>query len=371
MKIDKILQLLVDKKGSECFLTVGIPPTIKIGKSINSLGNTDLTSEQAQQSMHAFMGESRFLQFLHDKECNYGYNLKGVGRFRISAFFQKSEPGMVVRKLNAEIPQYDELSIPQLVADYALQERGLILITGQAGSGKSTSMASLVDHRNQNSKGHIITIEDPVEYVHEHKSCIVTQRDVGLDTESYETGLFNALRQSPNMMVIGEIRCTSVMRHTIEFVETGHLCLATMHANNTYQALERIIHFFPPEQRSEILMNLSLSLKMVVGQQLIEGKEEGSIEPVHEILINTPRVADLIKNGNIDEVNETIAKGTNLGMKTFDQSLYELVKTDRITEERALLHATSSNNLRLMLKMDQEPSRKFGSGDSLSIMGGD
>ncbi|WP_236632052.1 ATPase, T2SS/T4P/T4SS family [Endozoicomonas montiporae] len=276
-----------------------------------------------------------------------------------------------IRRLSSYIPTPEELSIPPQVAETVLQERGLILITGAAGAGKSTSMASLVDHRNQNSKGHIITIEDPVEYIHDHKNCIVTQRDVGLDTESYEAGLFNALRQAPNLVVVGEIRSPGVMRHTVEFVETGHLCIATMHANNTYQALERIIHFFPPEQHSEILMDLSLSLKMVVGQQLVEGKQEGSVVPVHEILINTPRVADLIKGGSIDELNETVTKGKSLGMQTFDQALYDLVKAGKITQERALLHATSPNNLRLMLKMDEQPSTNLGSGDNLSLMGGD
>ncbi|UYM18436.1 PilT/PilU family type 4a pilus ATPase [Endozoicomonas euniceicola] len=367
MNIDKILQLLTDKKGSECFFTVGIPPNLKIGKSIHNIGNTVLTSDQAHQSIRTFMGEERFGQFVKNKECNYGYNLKDVGRFRISAFFQKSEPGLVIRRLNSYIPSCQELSIPSQIADQVLQERGLILITGAAGAGKSTSMASLVDYRNQNSKGHIITIEDPVEYIHDHKNCIVTQRDVGLDTKSYEAGLFNALRQAPNLVVVGEIRSPGVMKHTVEFVETGHLCIATMHANNTYQALERIIHFFPPEQHSEILMDLSLSLRMVVGQQLVEGKEEGSVVPVHEILINTPRVADLIKNGNIDELNEAVQKGKSQGMQTFDQTLYDLVKAGKITQDRAMLHATSPNNLRLMLKMDQTPSSNFGSNDNLSI----
>ena len=368
MKIDKILQLLAEKKGSECFFTVGIPPSLKIGKSIHGIGNTALTSEEALQSIQAFMGEQRFQEFLDKKECNYGYNLKDVGRFRISAFFQKAEPGMVIRRIHSYIPSFEELSIPPHMGDQILQERGLILITGAAGAGKSTSMASLVNHRNQNGKGHIITIEDPVEYIHDHKNCIVTQRDVGLDTESYEAGLFNALRQAPNLVVVGEIRSPAVMRHTVEFVETGHLCIATMHANNTYQALERMIHFFPSDQHSEIFMDLSLSLRMVVGQQLVEGKEEGKVVPVHEILINTPRIADLIKNGKIDELSEAVQKGKNQGMQTFDQALYDLVKGDRITEERAMLHATSPNNLRLMLKMDQEPPADFGANDSLSII---
>ena len=368
MKIDKILQLLADKEGSECFFTVGIPPSLKIGKAIHNVGNTPLTSEQAFQSIQMFMGDGRFQEFIDKKECNYGYNLKDVGRFRISAFFQKSEPGMVIRRIHSRIPSLQELSIPSHMGEQILQERGLILITGAAGAGKSTSMAALVDHRNQNCRGHIITIEDPVEYVHEHKNCIMTQRDVGLDTESYEAGLYNALRQAPNLVVVGEIRSPTVMRHTVEFVETGHLCIATMHANNTYQALERIIHFFPTQQHSEILMDLSLSLRMVVGQQLIESDEDGKVVPVHEILINTPRIADLIKSGKIDELSEAVQKSKNQGMQTFDQALYDLVKAGKITEERAMLHATSPNNLRLLLKMDHEPPANFGASDNFSLI---
>ena len=359
---------MAEKEGSECFFTVGIAPSIKIGGTIHGVGNTPITSELAHQSIRALMGDERYGDFLEQKECNYGLNLKDIGRFRVSAFFQRSEPGLVIRRIHTRIPALSELSIPLQLGDEILQEKGLILIIGAAGSGKSTSMAALVNHRNENGKGHIITIEDPVEFIHEHKGCVVTQRDVGVDTASYEVGLYNALRQAPNLVVVGEIRSSRVMKHTIEFVETGHLCIATMHANNAHQALERIIHFFPPEQHSEILMDLSLSLRVIVGQQLVEANEADKVVPVHEIMLNTPRVADLIKHGHIDELNEAIRKGKNQGMQTFDQALYDLCVSGQISNERALLHATSPNDLRLMLKMSNNLPADSSLSDGLSIM---
>lgn len=371
MNIEKILRLQAEKEGSECFFTVGIPPGIKIGSTIHNVGSEAITHEQAHQSIRALMGEERYAELLAKRECNYGFNLKDVGRFRVSAFFQRSEPGMVIRRIHSRIPSLSELSIPPQLGDEILQKKGLILITGAAGAGKSTSMAALVNHRNENGKGHIITIEDPVEFTHEHKGCVVTQRDVGVDTDSYETGLYNALRQAPNLVVVGEIRSPAVMRHTIESVETGHLCIATMHANNSYQALDRIVHFFPPEQHSEILMGLSLNLRVIVGQQLVESDLEGKVVPVHEIMLNSPRVAHLIKNGQIDELNEAIQKGKNQGMQTFDQALFDLCEAGKISRERALLHATSANDLRIMLKMSKNPPADFGVNDSFSIVEGD
>ena len=368
MNIEKILRLLAEKEGSECFFTVGIPPGIKVGGAIHSVGSDAITHDQAHQNIEALLGEQRYTELLEKKECNYGFNLNDIGRFRVSAFFQRSEPGMVIRRIHSRIPSLSELSIPLHLGDEVLQKKGLILITGAAGAGKSTSMASLVNHRNENGKGHIITIEDPVEFIHEHKGCVVTQRDVGVDTDSYETGLYNALRQAPNLVVVGEIRSSTVMKHTIGFVETGHLCIATMHAINTHQTLERIIHFFPPEQHSEVLMNLSLSLRAIVGQQLVESDEEDKVVPVHEILLNTPRVADLIKQGHIDKLNEAVRKGKNQGMQTFDQALFDLCEAGKISQERALLHATSPNDLRIMLKMSSNPPADFGINDSLSIM---
>ena len=302
-------------------------------------------------------------------ESNYAIHLDNIGRFRISAFYQKGEPGMVVRRIHTKIPTLSELGIPVHLGEQALQPKGLILFVGAAGSGKTTSMAALIGQRNLSGSGHIITIEDPIEYIHEHNNCIITQRDVGLDTLSFEEGLANALRQAPNVVVIGEIRSTTVMKHALTSVETGHLCLATLHANNTYQALERIIHFFPQEQHQQLLMDLSLNTRAIIGQQLIESKNKDRVFPAVEILLNTPRVADLIKQGQIDELREVMTKSREQGMQTFDQSLYDLYESGKITYDTALLHASSSNDLRLMIKLkgNMPPGHQGMDIDSLTV----
>ena len=362
MDINKALKLLADRKGSELFITVGYPPCLKINKQLVSIGNTSLSTEHVQKALLAVMGEHRYQAFGKTMESNYAFDQEESGRFRVSAFYQKGEPGMVIRRIHTNIPTLSELGLPGILGEQILGERGLILMTGTAGSGKSTSMAALVNHRNTHGKGHIITIEDPIEFVHAHNGCIVTQREVGLDTTSYEQGLANALRQAPNLVVIGEIRTPQVMKHTLEFVETGHLCIATLHANNAYQAFERIVHFFPPEQHSEILLDLSLSIRAIVGQQLIPSIDGQSVHPAHEILLNTPRMADLIKQGKMDEMTDLIERSIDSGMQTTDQALLELYNNKKISAEEALKYANSSNNIRLAIKM-QEPLKDHKNGD--------
>ena len=364
MDINKALKLLADRNGSELFITVGFPPCLKINKQLAPIGNTELAPEHVRKALLAVMGERRYQQFCQNMESNYAFEHEDAGRFRVSAFFQKGEPGMVIRRIHTQVPTPDELGLPEVLGEHILRERGLILLTGAAGSGKSTSMAALVNHRNIHGKGHIITIEDPIEFIHKHNGCIVTQREVGLDTLNYEEGLANALRQAPNLVVIGEIRSPQVMKHTLEFVETGHLCIATMHANNTYQAFERILHFFPPEHHLEILLDLSLSVRAIVGQQLVPSKDGNAMHAVHEILLNSPRMSDLIKDGKINEMIDLIERSVDEGMQTGDQSLLKLYEAGHISEEQALRYANSSNNMRLAIKMQDTGSGK--SGDSSS-----
>ena len=363
MDINKALSLLADRNGSELFLTVGYPPCLKINDQLVSIANTSLTSEQAHHIFKNMMGEERFKEFCETRESNYAIQNPDSGRFRISAFFQRGEPGMVIRRIHHHIPSPQELDLPDIFCELILQERGLILITGPAGAGKTTAMASLVNYRNTVGKGHIITIEDPIEFIHSHRQCIVTQREVGLDTQSYEEGLSNALRQAPDLVVIGEIRTPEVMRHTIEFVQTGHLCIATLHANTAYQALERIIHFFPREQHEEILLDLSLSLQGIMGQQLLSSEDGTAAYPSHEILFNTPALADLIKKGKVDEIHDLMERSKDSGMQTIDQSIFKLFEAGKITAQQAIQHADSSNNMRLLIKMH---GHQGGEDDSLA-----
>ena len=369
MDIFKALKILANKNGSELFVTVGFPLSLKINNQIQAITKESLTTQHVMAAIRSTLSEDEYLK-LHDTyESNSAVDVEGAGRFRISAFYQKGEPGMVIRRINTRIPTLTELGLPAHLSEQTNQPKGLILITGPAGSGKSTTMASLIGHRNAADSGHIIIIEDPIEYVHQHNQCIITQRDVGLDTASYERALLSALRQAPNIVAIGEIRSSSVMKHALTSVETGHHCLATLHANNSYQALERIIHFFPLEQRAQILMDLSLNLKAIVSQQLIESKDRDKVYPAVEIMLNSPRVADLIRTGSITELKDVIAKSREQGMQTFDQSLYDLYEAGKISYEKALQHATSTNDLRLMIKLKgtPPPDAKSVDIDSLSV----
>ncbi len=363
MDINKALAQLANQNGSELFLTVGYPLCLKIRGQLTPITEASLTREQAYQIIEKIMDQGQQNEFKNKRECNYALQDEESGRFRVSAFFQKGEPGMVIRRIHHHIPSPQELGLPEHFCDLIWQERGLILIIGAAGAGKSTSMASMVNHRNcteaKTGAGHIITIEDPIEFIHSHNNCIVTQREVGLDTISYEEGLTNALRQAPDLVVIGEIRSPQVMKHTIEFVQTGHLCIATLHANSTYQALERIIHFFPQEQHQEILMDLSLSLNGILGQKLIASEDGKKVSPSHEILLNTPAMAELIKKGKIDEIHELMTRSKDSGMQTLDQSLFSLYKNGHISARQAMQHADSSNNVRLMIKMNEHQNGRL------------
>ncbi|MDD7805877.1 MAG: PilT/PilU family type 4a pilus ATPase [Endozoicomonas sp. (ex Botrylloides leachii)] len=369
MDIFKALKMLVDKNGSDLFVTVGLPLTLKINNQIQAITKESLSTQHVTTAINATLNEDECAKLHNTHESNCAVDIDGAGRFRISAFYQKGEPGMVIKRINTKIPTLSELGLPAHLSEQASQPKGLTLITGPAGSGKSTTMASLISHRNAADKGHIILIEDPIEYVHTHNQCIITQRDVGLDTASYEKGLINALRQSPNIIAIGEIRSLAVMKYVLTAVETGHHCIATLHANNSYQALERIIHFFPLEQRSQILMDLSLNIKAIIGQQLIESKARDKIYPAVEVMLNSPTVADLIRKGAISELKDVITKSREQGMQTFDQSLYDLYEAGKISYEKALLHATSANDLRLMIKLKGTPptSEKGFDTDALSV----
>ncbi|MDP0561169.1 MAG: PilT/PilU family type 4a pilus ATPase [Candidatus Endonucleobacter sp. (ex Gigantidas childressi)] len=352
MNIRKALKLLIEKNGAELFVSVGYPPSLKVNNKIIPIMSNPLNSQEVTSIIEKVLNTEEYCRYKETKESNCALNIDDVGRFRISAFVQKGSPGMVVRHIHSHIPSMSELGMPIHLTEQISKTKGLILLTGPAGSGKSTSMASLLNHKNTTSSGHIIIIEDPVEFIHNHKKCMVTQRDVGLDTNSYEEGLANALRQAPDIVAIGEIRSSSVMAHALACAETGHLCVATLHANNSYQALERIIHFFPQEQRNQILMDLSLNIRAIVGQQLIESKDGASMHPAVEIMLSSPRISDLIKRGKIDELREAIGKSREQGMQTFDQSLYDLHEAGKISYEKAILHATSSNNLRLLIKLN-------------------
>ncbi|PJE78857.1 Twitching mobility protein [invertebrate metagenome] len=351
LDMDKALQVLNQQEGSELFVTVGYPVSIRVNGRIVRLNKSVLTKKQVEQAILSVMDEPEFHRFCEQMESNFALDKTEIGRFRVSALYQKGMPAMVIRRIHMGVPSMEKLGLPVSLGNVIMKPRGLILVVGPAGSGKTTSMAALLDHRNRQGNGHIITIEDPVEYVHEHKQCIITQRDVGLDTQNFEVALSNTLRQSPDIIAVGEIRNPQIMKYALQYVETGHLCIATLHANNSYQALERIVHFYPVEQRPQLLMDLSLNMQAIVGQQLIPSKNQDKPSLATEILLNTPRIADLMQQGKIDEISSVMKKSQDQGMQTFDQSIYKLYETGIISYEKALLHATSANDLRLMIKL--------------------
>ena len=362
MDFDSLLKLMVHKKASDLFITVGTPPAMKVNGKISPVTKTSLNSTQAHQIVTGIMSDKLRAQFEEEHECNFAISRSGVGRFRVSAFMQRSQVGMVLRRIETTIPTYKELKLPEIVKDLAMTKRGLILFVGATGSGKSTSLASMIGYRNQNGSGHIITIEDPIEFVHNHDGCIITQREVGIDTDSFETALKNTLRQAPDVILIGEIRTRETMDHAIAFAETGHLCLATLHANNANQALDRIINFFPEERKPQLLMDLSLNMRAFVAQQLIPTPDGKGRRAAVEIMINSPLMADYIREGEIHKLKEIIKKSREEGMQTFDQALYDLYRAEAITYEDALHHADSPNDLRLMIKLgDEEASESMGS----------
>lgn len=370
MDFEKLLKIMVEKGGSDLFITVGVAPSIKIHGKIVPVTKHPLTPEQCREIVLGCMTEKQRNEFTEKNECNFAISARGIGRFRVSAFYQRNLCGMVLRRIETNIPRVEDLGLPEIIKTLAMTKRGLIIFVGATGTGKSTSLASMIGHRNRNSKGHIISIEDPIEYVHQHQGCIVTQREVGIDTETFEVALKNTLRQAPDVIMIGEIRSKETMDYAVTFAETGHLCLATLHANNANQALDRIINFFPPEQHNQIWMDLSLNLKAIVAQQLVPTPDGKGRKAVIEVLLNTPLCSDLIRKREVHKLKELMTKSRDVGMQTFDQALYDLYATGDITYEDALAYADSANDLRLLIKLgsDATPVDQLSSTtDKLSI----
>lgn len=363
MEFEKLLQLMVDKKASDLFLTVGLPPCIKIDGKIAPLPANKLTGDRIKELARLLMTERQQKEFASTQECNFAVSYPGVGRFRVSAYIQRNQVGMVLRRIVTDIPTLEQLALPKIIKDLSMVKRGLVLFVGATGAGKSTSLAAMVDCRNTYSTGHIITIEDPIEYLFSHKNCIVTQREVGLDTESFEVALKNTLRQAPDVIMIGEIRTRQTMEYALAFAETGHLCLATLHANNANQALDRIISFFPAERHNQIWLDLSLNLRSIVAQQLIPSKSGEGRQAAVEVLLNTPLVSDMVRTGQVTELKGIMARSVELGMQTFDQALFDLFERGLITYESALACADSVNDLRLMIKLHSEKAGAFTSNE--------
>ncbi|WCR46587.1 PilT/PilU family type 4a pilus ATPase [Stutzerimonas stutzeri] len=354
MEFEKLLRLMVEKGGSDLFITAGVPPSMKVNGKIMPVSKTAMSPEMTRETVHGVMNEQQRREFTENHECNFAISARGIGRFRVSAFFQRNLAGMVLRRIETNIPTIEELKLPDVLKKLSMTKRGLVLFVGATGTGKSTSLASMIGYRNKNSSGHIISIEDPIEFIHQHQNCIVTQREVGIDTSSFEVALKNTLRQAPDVILIGEIRTRETMDYAVAFAETGHLCLATLHANNANQALDRIINFFPPDRHNQVWMDLSLNLKAIVAQQLVPTPDGKGRRAVIEVLINTPLAADLIRKGEVHELKSLMKRSTELGMQTFDQALYNLYVQGEITYEDALLHADSANDLRLLIKLGSE-----------------
>ena len=352
-----LLGLMVAKNGSDLFISTDFPPAIKIDGKVTPISNQTLTAAHTVELARSIMSDKQASSFEQTKECNFAINPGELGRFRVSAFMQMGRVGMVLRTITTEIPQIDDLGLPGILKDIAMEKRGLVLMVGATGSGKSTTLAAMVGHRNENSHGHIITIEDPVEFVHPNKNCLVTHREIGVDTDNWGVALKNSLRQAPDVIQIGEIRDRETMDYAIMFAETGHLCLATLHANSSNQALDRIINFFPEERRQQLLMDLSFNLKGMIAQRLIPLRDTKGRCAAVEILLNSPYISDLIFRNQVHEIKEVMKKSRELGMQTFDQSLFELHEADKITYEDALRNADSVNDLRLAIKLQGKDSK--------------
>ena len=365
-----LLQLMKDKKGSDLFITVGFPPAIKIDGAIKPVSKTKLTPENTKALCYAIMNDRNIKEFESSKESNFAIAPKPIGRFRVNAHIQSGNVGMVLRTIETQVPNLEKLGLPDVLKEVALTKRGLVIMVGGTGSGKSTSLAAMIDHRNEHTQGHIITVEDPVEYVHPHKGCIVTQREVGVDTEDWHAALKNTLRQAPDVILLGEIRDREIMEMAIQFAETGHLAMATLHANSANQAMDRIINFFPEERRQQLLMDLSLNLKGVISQRLLKRANSNGRVAAIEILLNTPLVSDLLLKGETHAIKEIMSKSNELGMKTFDQALFDLYEADLITYEDALRNADSMNELRLKIKLEGKAAKssdKFAGVNKLEL----
>ena len=365
-----LLKKMVEKEGSDLFITCGFPPAIKVDGQVHKATDTALSAEQAAMMVRSIMNDKQIKQFDATKECNFAISPQGIGRFRVSAFIQQGVVGAVLRTITTEIPTLGDLELPPVLKDVVMNKRGLVIVVGGTGSGKSTSLAAMIGHRNENSKGHIISIEDPIEYVHPHMGCVITQREVGVDTESWHAALKNTLRQAPDVIIIGEIRDRETMEYGIQFAETGHLCLATLHANSSNQALDRVINFFSEDRRQQLLMDLSLNTKAIVSQRLIP--REGGVGRVAamEIMLNTPLISDLIFKGEVSHIKEIMAKSTRLGMQTFDQALFSLYEDSAISYEDAMRNADSKNELRLKIKLQSKRDSSLADqqDESLNIL---
>jgi len=351
MRLHELLERMVKQDASDMFVTAKLPVSAKINGELQPIDDVVLNAEQSLELVHAAMNEKQQGQFDNEKECNFAIEIDDIGRFRISAFWQRDMAGMVVRRIVTEIPDVDDLGLPPILKDVVMSKRGLVLFVGGTGTGKSTSMASLIGYRNRNSHGHILTIEDPVEFVHEHGKSMITQREVGLDTESFDAALQSSLRQAPDVILIGEIRNQEIMEHALSFAETGHLCIATLHANNANQAIDRIMHLVPADQHGKLLFDLALNLRGIIAQQLVPTQDGHSRVAAIEILLNSPYVSELIKKGDIGSIKEVMEKSNELGMQTFDQALFNHYQKGMITYADALHHADSPNDLRLMIKL--------------------
>ncbi len=365
-----LLRKMVEKEGSDLFLTSGFPPAIKVDGTIHKATDTPLTPDQSAMMVRSIMNDKQIKEFDATKECNFAIAPQGIGRFRVSAFIQQGMVGAVLRMITTEIPTLYDLELPPILKDVVMNKRGLVIVVGGTGSGKSTTLAAMIGHRNANSKGHIVSIEDPVEYVHPHGGCVITQREVGVDTDSWHAALKNTLRQAPDVILIGEIRDRETMLYGIQFSETGHLCLATLHANTANQALDRLINFFPEERRTQLLMDLSLNTKAFVSQRLIPRECGVGRVAAMEIMLNSPLIADLIFKGEVGHIKEIMAKSTRLGMQTFDQALFALYEEGTISYEEAMRNSDSKNELRLRVKLESKRERKLDDeqSESLKIM---
>lgn len=352
--INDLLKLMVSRKGSDLFITAEFPPAIKVDGKVTRLMDQPLVAAHTLSLARSIMSDKQVAEFERTKECNFAISPAGIGRFRVNAFIQQGRVGMVLRTIPANIPTIDGMGLPQVLKEVAMTKRGLCIFVGATGSGKSTSLAAIVDWRNEHSQGHIVTVEDPIEFVHPHKNCIITQREVGLDTDSWEAALKNSLRQAPDVILMGEIRDRETMEHAIVFSETGHLCLATLHANSANQALDRIVNFFPEERREQLLMDLSLNLRGMVSQRLLPKEDGKGRVAAMEIMLNTPLISDLIAKGDVVEIKEIMKKSRELGMQTFDQSLFDLYESGAVMYEDALRNADSVNDLRLQIKLHSQ-----------------
>ena len=371
MDFTQLLKVMVDRGASDMFVTAEAQPSIKVDGTIKPLTRESLTPAQSRALVLSTMNDKQRAEFEATYECNFVISAGDLGRFRVSAFMQRNSPGMVLRRIESQIPTVEELSLPPILNELSMTKRGIIIFVGATGTGKSTSLAAMIGHRNRNSKGHIISVEDPIEFIHQHEGCIITQREVGIDTESFEIALRNTLRQAPDVILIGEIRSPETMEHAITFAETGHLVLATLHANNANQALDRIQHFFPTERQNQLWMDLSLNLKAMIAQQLIPLADGSGRQAAIEILINTPLAGDLIRKGEVHKLKELMTRSTELGMQTFDQALFKMYDEGKITYEDAMAHADSKNDLRLLIKLQSEtdPGYLSNAADDLQVAG--